>query len=90
MERNDAQVVNEAIVRTLALQIVLGAMLRQLGKETRNSLMAEFDALTAGMQAATALRPNEMDYLQIQRRVFQEVRGFLFHASADDDRLRNS
>ncbi|MBS1191920.1 MAG: hypothetical protein H6R10_3712 [Rhodocyclaceae bacterium] len=88
MDQDDARVVNENVVRTLALQIVLGAMLRQLGPETRESLRAEYDALTAGMQAATALRPGELEYLQVQRLVFQEVRHFLFHPSADDRHLR--
>lgn len=90
MDPKDARVVNENIVRTLALQIVLGTMLRHLGKETRQSLLAEFDALTAGMQAASAVRPDDVEYLRIQRQVFQEVREFLFHPSADDEHLRQS
>lgn len=88
MDPNDARVVNENVVRTLALQVVLGAMIRHLGKETRESLLAEFDALTAGMQAATAVRPDDIEYLRIQRRVFEDVRHFLFHPSADDEHLR--
>ncbi|MGE5493289.1 MAG: hypothetical protein ACM31P_18660 [Actinomycetota bacterium] len=88
MDAHDAQVVNENVVRTLALQVVLGAMLRQLGPETRKSLLAEFEALTAGVQAATALRPDDFEYLGIQRRVFADVRDFLFHPSADDQHLR--
>lgn len=88
MDQNDARVVNENVVRTLALQVVLGAMLRQLGPETRQALLAEFDALTAGMQAAMALRPDEFEYMHVQRRVFDEVRHFLFHPSADNGQLR--
>lgn len=88
MDKDDALVVNENVVRTLALQIVLSAMLRHLGKETRDSLRAEFDALASGLQAATAVRPGDAEYLGLQRRVFQEVRHFLFHPSADDEQLR--
>jgi hypothetical protein len=88
MDQDDARVVNENVVRTLALQIVLSAMLRHLGKETREALRAEFDALAAGLQAATALRPGDTEYLGLQRQVFQEVRHFLFHPSADDEHLR--
>ncbi|HZX30660.1 MAG TPA: hypothetical protein VFF03_04865 [Rhodocyclaceae bacterium] len=88
MDTDDARIINENVVRTLALQVVLGAMLRQLGPEARKSLQAEFEALAAGVQAATALRPEDFEYLHIQRRVFADVGNFLFHPSADDGHLR--